>query len=49
MGEHTRVEASYKQIETAQAGWSSFVVFSKWTIIITCVVVALLGIVFIDW
>ena len=49
MGDHVKVEATPKQIETSQDGWSSFVDISKWAIIVTCIVVALLGIVFIDW
>jgi len=49
MADHIKVEATKKQVEAANKLWSSFVVGGKWAIIATCVVVALLGIVFIDW
>lgn len=49
MADHVKVDPSKKQIETAQTGWAAFTKAGTWSIIITCVVMALLGIVFIDW
>jgi len=49
MADHVKVEATKKQVETANGLWAGFVVAGKWATIVTCLVVALLGVVFIDW
>ncbi len=49
MADHVKVEATKKQVETAQAGWVAFTKGGKWGVILTCLLMALLGIVFIDW
>ncbi len=49
MGQAHKVEVTSTQIERAENMWHSFVKAGKFAVIATCIIVALLGLVFIDW
>jgi len=49
MANHESVEVTPKQIERAETTWHQFAVAGKWATIGTCVIMVILGLVFIDW
>ncbi len=49
MAQHTPTPADPKEIQRAQDMWASFTRVGKWAIIVTVVVMAALGAIFIDW
>ena len=49
MAQHIPVEADEKEIERAQVMWHGFTQMMKYTVILTVLTLALLGLVFIDW
>jgi hypothetical protein len=49
MDVHRAADIDAKDIERAQATWSKFTQFMKWSVIGTVAVLALMGLIFIDW
>jgi len=49
MASHTPVEADPKEIQRAADMWAGFIKISKYTIIVSIIVLAALGVVFVDW
>lgn len=49
MATNQPVEAGPKEVKNAQDMWNRFTNLTKWSIIITVVVLALLGLIFINW
>lgn len=49
MATQKTVKADAKELKRSQEMWENFTEISKWSIIATVVILALLGIVFIDW
>lgn len=48
-GAPNNVKPDPKEIKRAEEYWDKFVAYSKWGIYATCGLVALLGLIFIDW
>lgn len=49
MGAHEPVKADPKEIKRAEETWAAFTNLTKWSIIVTLAILAVLALVFIDW